>query len=193
MPGSRTAGPLLLSAHREGSVPNGCVVVVDESGMAETRVLAPLLNLVEEADGKVILVGDPCQLPAVGAGGLYSALCEHLGAISLTDSRRQRDLSERQALARLRCGDDEAHLAHAARRDACTSMTNQRPRSIASSTTGGKRPTRLGTVGAAQSSILDRKIDRSRRSGGSRRSTSRARTSRPIVAGSPRGNCRLLV
>ena len=37
----------------------GCVLVVDESGMAETRILAPVLGLVEQANGKAILIGDP--------------------------------------------------------------------------------------------------------------------------------------
>ena len=83
--------------------------------MAETRVLAPLLREVERAEGKAILVGDPCQLPAVGAGGLYPALCEQLGAIELTENRRQHELSERQALARLRGGDPEPYLAYAAK------------------------------------------------------------------------------
>ncbi len=82
--------------------------------MAETRVLAPLLHLVEQADGKALLVGDPGQLPAVGAGGLYPALCERLGTIELSVNRRQRDRSERQALAQLRAGNPEPYLAHAA-------------------------------------------------------------------------------
>jgi conjugative relaxase-like TrwC/TraI family protein len=106
---------LLLDAQAEGGLPRRCVLVIDEAGMAETRVLAPLLELVEQAAGKAILVGDPQQLPAVGAGGLYPALCERLGAIELTENRRQRDLTERQALSRLRDGDPEAYLTHAAR------------------------------------------------------------------------------
>ena len=106
---------LLLDAHREGGLPRGCVLLVDEAGMAETRVLAPVLELVERAQGRAILVGDPNQLPPVGAGGLFPALCERLGAIELAENRRQRDLSERRALARLREGDPEAYLAHAAR------------------------------------------------------------------------------
>jgi conjugative relaxase-like TrwC/TraI family protein len=89
---SRTLHRLLLDAHRESGLPRGCLLVVDEAGMAETRVLAPLLHLVEQAEGKVLLVGDPGQLPAVGAGGLYPALCERLGAIELNDNRRQREL-----------------------------------------------------------------------------------------------------
>ncbi|MGH3015957.1 MAG: MobF family relaxase, partial [Gaiellaceae bacterium] len=56
---------LLLAATRDaGGLPHGSVVVVDEAGMAETRVLAPLLALVEEAEGKAVLVGDPLQLSA---------------------------------------------------------------------------------------------------------------------------------
>ena len=99
---SGTLHRLLIDADRDGGLPTGCVLVVDEAGMAETRVLAPLLREVERAEGKAILVGDPCQLPAVGAGGLYPALCEQLGAIELTENRRQHELSERQTLARLR-------------------------------------------------------------------------------------------
>ncbi len=113
---SSTLHQLLLDARRERGLPRGCLLVVDEAGMAETRVLAPVLDLVERAEGKAILVGDPHQLPAVGAGGLYPALCEQLGTISLVANRRQRDLSERQALARLRAGDPDPYLAHAARR-----------------------------------------------------------------------------
>lgn len=113
---SSTLHRLLLDAHREGGLPHGCVLLVDEAAMAETRVLAPVLELVTQAEGRAILVGDPNQLPPVGAGGLFPALCERLGAISLDENRRQRDLSERQALARLREGDPEPYLAHAARR-----------------------------------------------------------------------------
>ena len=112
---SATLHRLLLDAQRDGGLPGGCVLLVDEAGMAETRVLSAVLELVELAKGKAILVGDPCQLPAVGVGGLYPTLCEQLGAISLVENRRQRDLSERQALARLRAGDPEPYLAHAAR------------------------------------------------------------------------------
>ena len=99
---SRTLHRLLLDAQRDGGLPHGCVLVVDEAGMAETRVLAPLLHAVDRAEGKLLLVGDPAQLPAVGAGGLYQALCDRLDPIELTGNRRQRDPLEREALARLR-------------------------------------------------------------------------------------------
>jgi ATP-dependent exoDNAse (exonuclease V) alpha subunit len=113
---SRTVHRLLLDAQARGGLPRGCLLVVDEAGMAETRTLAPLLELVERAEGKAILVGDPQQLPPVGAGGLFPALCEQLGAINLAENHRQRDLWERRALEQLRDGDAQSYLAHAARR-----------------------------------------------------------------------------
>ncbi len=112
---SRTLHRLFLDTRRDGGLPHRCVLVVDEAGMAETRVLAPLLRAVERAEGKLLLVGDPAQLPAVGAGGLYQALCDRLDVIELSGNRRQRDPLEREALARLRHGDPEPYLAHAAR------------------------------------------------------------------------------
>ena len=51
--------------------------------MAETRILAPVLDLVERAEGKAILIGDPHQLPAVGAGGLFAGIVEREGAVVL--------------------------------------------------------------------------------------------------------------
>jgi conjugative relaxase-like TrwC/TraI family protein len=112
---SRTLHRLLLDAARDGGLPRGCVLVVDEAGMAETRTLAPVLELVERAESKAILVGDPSQLPAVGAGGLYQSLCADLGALELGGNRRQQDVAERRALARLRVGDPEPYLGYAAR------------------------------------------------------------------------------
>jgi flagellar biosynthesis GTPase FlhF len=107
---------LLRDAQLDGVLPRSCLLVVDEAGMAETRVLAPLLRFVDEAGGKAILVGDPAQLPAVGAGGLFSAMCERLGALELTQNRRQVDADERAALGLLRSGNPEPYLAHAAAR-----------------------------------------------------------------------------
>jgi conjugative relaxase-like TrwC/TraI family protein len=117
---SSTLHRLVLDARRSGALPRGCLVVVDEAGMAGTRVLAPLLQLVHRAEGKLLLVGDPAQLPAVGAGGLYEGLCERLETVELTSNRRQRNPLEREALARLRDGDAEPYLAHAARRGRLT-------------------------------------------------------------------------
>ncbi len=107
----------LLAAAEAGGLPRRSVLVVDEAGMAETRVLAPLLRLVEEVEGKALLVGDPRQLPAVGAGGLFAAIVEREGAVALRENRRQRDELERKALAALRGGLGREYLAFAERKD----------------------------------------------------------------------------
>jgi conjugative relaxase-like TrwC/TraI family protein len=108
---------LLEDGRAGGGLPPGCVLVVDESGMAETRVLAPVLELVERADGRAILIGDPQQLPAVGAGGLLAGIVAREGAITLTENRRQHDPLERDALARVRAGVGRDYLAYAEKRE----------------------------------------------------------------------------
>lgn len=92
-------------------LPDRCLVVVDEAGMAETRILAPLLERVEQARGKIVLIGDPCQLPAVGAGGLLAGIVERQGAIELGENRRQHDPDERAALEQIRNGLGRDYLA----------------------------------------------------------------------------------
>jgi ATP-dependent exoDNAse (exonuclease V) alpha subunit len=58
-----------------------------------------------------VLVGDPAQLPEIGAGGLFAALTHHPNTITLTDNRRQAEAWERCALADLRAGDPDAAVA----------------------------------------------------------------------------------
>ena len=94
-------------------LPERCLVVVDEAGMAETRVLAPLLERIEQAQAKIVLIGDPAQLPAVGAGGLFIGIVERHGAIELGENRRQRDRDERHALETIRNGLGRDYLAFA--------------------------------------------------------------------------------
>ena len=67
--------------------------------------------------GKAILIGDPHQLPAVGAGGLFAGIVEREGAVVLTENRRQRDELERDALARVRAGVGRDYLAYAEKRE----------------------------------------------------------------------------
>ncbi len=111
---SGTLRRVLSEANRRGGLPPRCVVVVDEAGMADTRTLTRLLGHVEHCDGKAILVGDPAQLGAVGAGGLFSAIVDRVGAVELSDNHRQRDQLEQRALAALRDGDSSALLTQAA-------------------------------------------------------------------------------
>ena len=111
---SGTLHRLLAERESRGGLPRRCVVVVDEAGMADTRTLGRVLSLVERAEGKTILVGDPAQLPAVGAGGLFAAIIERHGAVELTENYRQRDELEQRALDLLRSGEGDDYLTHAA-------------------------------------------------------------------------------
>ena len=86
------------------------VVVVDEAGMVGTRQLAALLNRAARAGARVVLVGDDRQLPEIDAGGAFRSLADRLGAVELTDNRRQESAWERDALGLLREGHVEAAL-----------------------------------------------------------------------------------
>ena len=83
------------------------VLVVDEAAMVGTRKLARLLIHAEAAGTKVVLVGDPCQLPEIESGGAFRGLQGRLGASYLHDNRRQINKWERTALAELRTGDHD--------------------------------------------------------------------------------------
>ncbi|HWX44737.1 MAG TPA: AAA family ATPase [Solirubrobacteraceae bacterium] len=59
------------------------VVVMDETGMADTRRLSRLAELTAQREGKLVLVGDSAQLSPIGAGG-------EAGRI-MCESREQQD------------------------------------------------------------------------------------------------------
>jgi len=100
-----TTGPLRAGRH---------VLVVDEAGMIGTRQLARLLEHAERRNVKVVLVGDPHQLPEIDAGGLFRALANRLPSIELRTNRRQANAWEVDALDDLRTGDvDRAIDAYA--------------------------------------------------------------------------------
>jgi len=80
------------------------VVVVDEAGMVGTRQLESLVARAAAARAKVVLVGDPAQLPAIDAGGALAGLARRLGHHELTENHRQTADWERQVLADLREG-----------------------------------------------------------------------------------------
>ena len=72
--------------------------------MVGTRQLAAVADLVEAAEGKLILIGDDRQLPEIDAGGLFRALANRLPTVELTDNIRQQHQWERTALTELRDG-----------------------------------------------------------------------------------------
>ena len=86
------------------------VVVVDEAGMVGTRALLRLAEQATLARAKLVLIGDPRQLPELEAGGAFASFTNLHEAARLGTNRRQADAWERNALAELRHGDPDAAL-----------------------------------------------------------------------------------
>jgi len=87
------------------------VVVLDEAGMVGTRALSRIVQGAEVAGAKVVLVGDPRQLPEIEAGGALAGLIDRVGAVELSENRRQQSSWERVALDALRLGRANVALA----------------------------------------------------------------------------------
>jgi conjugative relaxase-like TrwC/TraI family protein len=94
----------------EQHLPAGGVLLVDEAGMIGTRTLAQLLELTQQQRCKLVLVGDPAQLPELEAGGLFAALAQRPDTLVLEGHHRQHEPWERVALAALRCGETSRAL-----------------------------------------------------------------------------------
>ena len=109
---SQTITSLLadLDNPNHGGLPPGTVVIVDEAGMVGTRTLARLIDHTTATHAKVVLVGDPRQLPEIDAGGLLHGLAQRVEPIRLSQNRRQHDAWEREALRALRAGHVDAAL-----------------------------------------------------------------------------------
>ena len=103
---SRTLHSLLAAWERGHEHPTAdTVVVIDEAGMTDVRLLERSINLVRAVGGRVVLVGDHHQLPEIDAGGGFSAATTRTSTVAeLTVNRRQHALWEQDALANLRAG-----------------------------------------------------------------------------------------
>jgi conjugative relaxase-like TrwC/TraI family protein len=93
----------------------GDLVVVDEASMTPTMDLLAVQQRCREAGAKLVLVGDPAQLRAVGAGGMLADLTTRAPTHELCEVRRFRETWEGAASLRLRDGDPGAVLDYGAR------------------------------------------------------------------------------
>ncbi|MFI6522639.1 MobF family relaxase [Spirillospora sp. NPDC050679] len=128
--GATTAAVAAQNLHTEAGIPSGTVarllkaiedpkavglegtdvLVIDEAAMVDDRDLARLLTAAHDVGAKVVMVGDPQQLTAIGVGGTFAAVHRLVNGLELTENRRQRDHDERAALARWRTGDRDGAL-----------------------------------------------------------------------------------
>ncbi|HEY5134406.1 MAG TPA: MobF family relaxase [Candidatus Nanopelagicales bacterium] len=109
-------GPVWTRANFAG----GAILVVDEAAMVGTRDLARLLAHAVEHNMTMVLVGDPAQLPEIGAGGLFTHLLTQTPTTVLTENHRQVAPWEQRALTRLRDGDVPGALDEYLRHDRIT-------------------------------------------------------------------------
>jgi len=65
------------------------VLVVDEAGMLGSRQIAKILKEVEQAQAKVVFIGDTEQLQAIEAGAAFRAIVDRFPKADLTEIRRQ--------------------------------------------------------------------------------------------------------
>jgi ATP-dependent exoDNAse (exonuclease V) alpha subunit len=86
----------------------GTTVIVDEASMLSTDRLAQLLAVADRHGQRLVLVGDPMQLSAVGRGGMFAHLTRALPTIELEQVHRFTNAWERQASLDLRAGRVEA-------------------------------------------------------------------------------------
>jgi conjugative relaxase-like TrwC/TraI family protein len=114
---SRTLDSRVLAINDGYDLPANSVVVFDEAGMASTRLSEQLLANAAKVGAKVVAIGDPGQLASVQAGGWLRAVSERIGAIRLSEVMRQRDPSERLALAGLHDGDPTRWIEWATREE----------------------------------------------------------------------------
>lgn len=88
-------------------------MILDEAGMASTEDLARLVALAQEHRWRLVCVGDPAQLPAVGRGGMFALWCGTFPAHHLEEVRRFAHPWEADARLALRAGDQHAAGAYA--------------------------------------------------------------------------------
>lgn len=100
-----------LTRHRQRSHTPwgpGTTVVVDEAGMAGTDDLHSLVTLAQRHRWRLVAIGDPLQLPAVGRGGVFAHWTATLPAHHLKTPRRFEEEWEAGASLGLRNGEPAA-------------------------------------------------------------------------------------
>jgi ATP-dependent exoDNAse (exonuclease V) alpha subunit len=78
-------------------IDNRTVVIIDEAGMVGSKQMADVINKVEKAQAKLILVGDERQLQPIAAGGIFHAVDQKIAQLApqfstvVEDIKRQRE------------------------------------------------------------------------------------------------------
>ena len=89
-------------------LPMATTIVVDEASMVGTASLHRLIDIADSVGWRLVLVGDPRQLQAVGRGGLFAELCSSGRSHELVRIHRFSQQWEAYASLQLRSGRSEA-------------------------------------------------------------------------------------
>ena len=104
--------------HGKETLHGRSVVVMDEAGMTDTKIMAAVMEHISQSGASLVLIGDAAQLQAVQQGGSFKAIDERLGhEVRLTDIVRQERESDRQAVRDVATGNARAALEHFQRED----------------------------------------------------------------------------
>lgn len=107
-----TVAGLLRDLDRgEVSLSSRSVFLVDEAGMVGSEHLARLIGHADEAGAKLVLVGDPEQLGAIEAGGLFSAIAQRTEPVHLDEVIRHNHELDRDAAKLIRDGQGREALS----------------------------------------------------------------------------------
>jgi conjugative relaxase-like TrwC/TraI family protein len=87
------------------------VLLVDEAGMVGSEDMAALIGHADEAGAKLVLIGDPQQLGAIEAGGLFPAIADRTDPIVLDEVIRHNHDLDREAAKRIREGEGRDALS----------------------------------------------------------------------------------
>lgn len=93
-----------LPEDQELALRRGAIVAVDEGSMTSWADLVAVQQVCDAAGAKLLAVGDPQQLGAVGPGGALADVAEHGLSYELSEVRRFKEEWERQASLDLREG-----------------------------------------------------------------------------------------
>ena len=92
------------------------VVVLDEAGMIDTRLLLKLVEKIEAAHSKLVMVGDYRQLQAIDAGAPFRAIAEKVGFCHMQEITRQEKKWAKEAVHEMADGKAESALERFAER-----------------------------------------------------------------------------
>ncbi|GGV45270.1 hypothetical protein GCM10010293_53180 [Streptomyces griseoflavus] len=114
---SRTVAAWLQRIHDADGLTGIDVLVLDEATMTDARSTAALLTEAARTHTKVIAVGDPQHMRAIGPCGGFAEVHRLVGGETLTVNQHQKDAGERTALEIWRTGAREPALDLPADRD----------------------------------------------------------------------------